>query len=277
MLRLYPRIFITALSAVIICGCASTSETIKGAGEVTAPEIAAEVSVPEIAPLKVGITPDYPPIIFKQGEKIKGVEADLAKRLAEDLGKPLEFVELTWAEQIPALLSGKTDIIMSGMSITKARGVRIRCTESYLKSGLLAAFRTEDHTRYSSIDSILTSDSTVGVVKGTTSAAFAKKNLTNAERIYELSNAHDGGFELRRNGIDLFIHDAPSVIWLVSENEADLSGLWELLNVEHLAWGITAEDPVFEANVNNILKKYKEDGTLNKILDRWLPYREALK
>ncbi len=277
MLRQFSRIMISALMAVIICGCSTTSETVKDTGEVTAPEIAAEASTPEIPPLKVGITPDYPPIIFKQGEEIKGVEADLAKRLAEELGKPLEFVELTWSEQIPALMAGKTDIIMSGMSITKARGVRIRFTESYLKSGLLAAFRTENRTQYSSIDSILTSDATIGVVKGTTSAAFAKNNFPNAERVYELLNAHDGGFELKRNGIDLFIHDAPSVIWIVSENEADLSGLWELLNVEHLAWGVAAEDPAFKTKVNNILKKYKEDGTLNEILDRWLPYHKDLK
>jgi len=53
--------------------------------------------------------------------------------------------------------------------------------------------------------------------------------------------------------------------------------VWELLNDEQLAWGITGEDPTFEMDVNNILKKYKEDGTLSAILNRWLPYQELLK
>jgi ABC-type amino acid transport substrate-binding protein len=268
MLRLRSRIIIIALAAFICCGCSTTGESIKDTTEVTATEI---------APLKVGITPDYPPIIFEQAQAVKGVEADLAKRLAEELGRPLEYVKLPWDQQIPALMSGETDIIMSGMSITKAREVRINLTEPYLKSGLLAAFRIEERAKYDSIKNILNSDSTIGVVKGTTSAAFAKIHCTNADRIIELSKARDGGIELKRNVIDLFIHDAPSIIWLVSENEADLSGLWELLNVEHLAWGVVGDNPDFETAVNNSLKKFKNDGTLDKILDQWLPYRDRLK
>jgi ABC-type amino acid transport substrate-binding protein len=55
----------------------------------------------------------------------------------------IKFVELSWDQQISALLSGKTDIIMPGMSITQARKVRIDFTDSYLKSGLVAAFCPE--------------------------------------------------------------------------------------------------------------------------------------
>ncbi|MBC2715204.1 MAG: transporter substrate-binding domain-containing protein [Desulfobacteraceae bacterium] len=268
MLRLCTRTIIIVLVTIIVYGCTTTSDSVKDSGEVTAPEI---------APLKVGITPDYPPIIFKLAKEITGVEADLAKRLAEELGRPLQFVELPWKEQIPALLIGKTDIIMSGMSITKAREVRIRFTDPYVKSGLLAAFRREDAAKYNSIDSILNSDLTIGVIKGTTGAVFAKNHCSNAGRILELSKAHDGAIDLKRGVIDLFINDAPSIIWLVSENEADLSGLWEPLNVEHLAWGITGEDQEFVMDVNDILKKWKEDGTLDKVLKRWLPYLDSLK
>jgi len=53
-----------------------------------------------------------------------------------------------WEDEIEALLNGRIDIIMSGMSITKAREVRIAFTEPYLKSGLLAAFRAEDTKKY---------------------------------------------------------------------------------------------------------------------------------
>jgi ABC-type amino acid transport substrate-binding protein len=268
MLRLSIKTMIIALVFLVFCGCATTSDSVKDSEEVTAPEI---------APLKVGITPNFPPIIFKLNNEIKGVEADLARRLAEELGRPLEFVELSWNGQIPELLAGKTDIIMSGMSVTKARKVRIRFTESYCKSGLLAAFRREDASKYNSIDSILNSNSNIGIIKGTTGAVFVKNNLSNAKRIFELSKARDGGIELKRRVIDLFIYDAPSVIWLVSENEADLSGLLELLNVEQLAWGITGEDQEFLTNVNSILKEWKEDGTLDEKLKRWLPYLDSIK
>lgn len=41
-----------------------------------------------------GDHPKFLPIIFKLNNEIKGVEAGCAKRLAEELGRPLEFVEL---------------------------------------------------------------------------------------------------------------------------------------------------------------------------------------
>src|SRR5262249_54888242 len=65
--------------------------------------------------LRVGVTPTYPPIIFKQNQQLAGVEVELARRLGARLGRPAQFVELRWDEQIPALIAGAIDIIMSGM------------------------------------------------------------------------------------------------------------------------------------------------------------------
>jgi polar amino acid transport system substrate-binding protein len=230
-------------------------------------------------PLRVGITPNYPPMIFNQGVNVVGVEADLARLLGEELNRPVQFVELEWGQQIPALLAGKTDIIMSGMSITKARQVRIYFTDYYVKSGLVAAFRAEDAQKYNSLKSILDSSVVVGVVEGTTGDAFVKRNIPNAMQIIRLTRASDGAFELKRRRIDIFIHDAPSIMWLVSENEADISALWEPMNEESLAWGVRKGDEEFRLQVNNILRRWKEDGTLNRILLKWLPpkYVERFK
>jgi ABC-type amino acid transport substrate-binding protein len=73
------------------------------------------------APLKVGITPKFPPVIFRENSRIAGVEADFARAMGEALGRPVQFVEVGWEDQIPALMEGRTDIIMSGMSVTRAR------------------------------------------------------------------------------------------------------------------------------------------------------------
>lgn len=223
-------------------------------------------------PIRVGVSTDYPPIIFKLGKKISGVEADLARRLAKELNRPLKFIELKWGRQIPTLMEGKTDIIMSGMSITRARKVRIDFTDHYLKTGLLAAVRLVEGSKYKTTVDIMKSYTTVGVVRGTTSDVFVKKNFPNVSQIIVLAEARDGAFELKRRVIDIFVHDAPSIIWLVSENEADLTAVWEPLNEEFLAWGVRRDDPEFLAQINSILKKWKKDGTLNKVLKRWLPY-----
>jgi polar amino acid transport system substrate-binding protein len=241
-----------------IVGYASTSDAVEAQGT-------------KSEPLLVGVTPNYPPIIFKQGDNVVGVEADLARLLGKELKRPINFVELRWEQQIPALLEGKIDIIMSGMSVTTARKVRINFSNHYLKSGLVAAFRIEDAKKYDSFESMTNSYSTVGVVQGTTGDAFVNRNFTKAIKISHLSKADSGAYELKRRRLDLFVHDAPSIMWIVSENEADITALWKPLNEEYFAWGIGKDKGDLLFSVNNTLNKWKEDGTLDKVLIRWLP------
>jgi len=254
MVKIFTQIFITLIIAHVLIGCATT-----------------QVSSVEEYPLRVGITPNYPPIIFKQDNTIAGVEADLANMLAKELKTRVQFIQLAWENQIPALLEGKTDIIMSGMSVTKAREIRIAFADPYLKSGLIAAMRAKDIKKYSSKEDLLKSSSTIAAVKDTTGHAFLERNFPNATRKTSFGKASDGAFELTRGSIDIFINDAPSIIWLVSENEADLAGFWEPLDEEYLAWGVRKDDEAFLMQLNSILRKWKQDGTLDSILHRWLP------
>jgi ABC-type amino acid transport substrate-binding protein len=231
--------------------------------------------VPTGSELRVGVTTSYPPIIFRAGGptmgQVTGVEAELAYRLGEALGRPVRFVEVRWEEQIPMLLAGRTDIIMSGMSITSARQVRIAFTEPYLETGLAVAMRTEDTARYASKEQILTRSATVGVIEGTTADVFAQRSLPNARRV-TFARASDGALALKQRTIDLFLHDAPSIMWLVSENEAALAGSFDLLTKEQLAWGIRRDDGLLN-RANAALAQWKNDGTLEAVLQKWLPYR----
>ena len=90
--RLVLIFFIVGVS--LITGCVSTGQ--KAAESV--------VIAPDKNILRVGVTPNAPPLIFKQGNKIVGLEADFARELAKYLDKSLRFVELEWQDQIPALL-----------------------------------------------------------------------------------------------------------------------------------------------------------------------------
>jgi len=258
LFTLCKRIVILFLIPFILGSCATTQDSSK------VEEIKADF-------LRVGVTPNYPPIIFRRNKQIVGVEADLARRLGKELNRPVQFIELSWDEQIPALLSGRTDIIMSGMSMTQARRVRINFTDYYIKSGLMAMIRLEDASRFTSAESILQTSSNIGVVAGTTSDVFVRMNFPNVLRIVPLTQAGDAPPLLKNRSIDVFVHDAPSIMWLASEYEADLLGIWEAFNEEYLAWGVRRDDRDFLTHVNSILGKWKEDGTLNEILFKWLP------
>jgi polar amino acid transport system substrate-binding protein len=222
--------------------------------------------------LRVGVTPNYPPIIFKMNGQITGLEADLARRLAQELGRPFEFVEISWDKEIPALLERKTDIIMSGMTITQARQVRITFSQPYLTSGLMIAFAAENASKYSSLKNIIESFPDVGFVAGTTGEVYARNTFREGNRMVPVKSASEGALALKNRRIDIFVYDAPAVAWIVSENEADLKLLPELLNIEYLGWGLRQDDKELLGKVNEVLGRWKADGTLKEMILKWLPY-----
>ncbi|WP_205619503.1 transporter substrate-binding domain-containing protein [Ferrimonas senticii] len=93
--------------------------------------------------LKVGLSTFVPwAMRDKQGQLI-GFEVDVARRLATDSGWQVEFVPTAWDGIIPALLAGKFDVIIGGMTITPERSKSVLFSAPYSHSGnLLLASKT---------------------------------------------------------------------------------------------------------------------------------------
>lgn len=220
--------------------------------------------------LRVGVTANYAPMIFKQGNDIVGAEVDLARRLGAELGKTVQLVNMKWEGLIPALLGGRVDIVMSGMTITKARQVRAQFSDPYMRSGLFALMRRSDQSRYDTREKVIGTAATVGVLPDTTGDVFVQKRFARANR-WILASTDDAVFQLKRGTVDLFVYDAAGVMWLVSENEADLAALKQPLDQEYLGWALRRADTELREAVNRALSGWRRDGTLEGILKRWLP------
>ncbi len=255
-------ITITVLAmAFSLSGCATTGD------DKTLPQ----PIIQKVQALRVGINPTAPPLIFKQGTRTVGLEADLARALAQEMGKSVRFIELGRNDLIPALLENRIDIIMSGMTITKAREVRIAFTDPYLKAGQMALVLRENYYRYPSLSSIKMSSSRVGIEKGTTGKFFVHQEFLLARKI-SFSTPEEGVQSLVEGRIDLFVHDAPVIWWMASEREADgLTPLSFLLTQEKLAWGIRKDNRELLKLVNLFLKTWKNDGKLDKTIEYWMP------
>ena len=254
-------IAVPAMLAMMMAGCAATESGQKGPAVKKSPA----------KPLRVGITPDSPPIIFTRNDKAAGVEADFAQGIANKLDRPIRFVPLKWEGQIPALLDEKIDVIMSGMSVTRARRLRIDFTTPYLTNGLMTLMRCDDAERYDSPEKIYATRGTIGVQVGTTADVFVRRKCPWAT-IATYVTTDDAVRALKTRKIDLFIGDGHTIAWLVSENEADLSGLFVPLTEEYLAWGVRRGDEKLLKSLNGILEEWEKDGTLRRILTKWLPY-----
>ena len=174
---------------------------------------ATPVAAPPARPLRVGITPDSAPYVFQppgQYDRYAGMEVDFARGLASALGRPLVFVPVPWDEQIPTLLAGRTDVVMSGMSITSARASRVGFGDSYLKTSLQAVVRRDDATRWPTPQALLQSSPRIGVKAGTTGEALVRERRPD-EDIVVYRRSSDAITELLNFRIDVYVSDAPVI------------------------------------------------------------------
>lgn len=225
----------------------------------------------ENALLRVGISPDAPPLIFKQNGRIQGLEAEFARQLAAYLGRTLQFVELRWQQQIPALLQNKTDIIMSGMTITRTRMEQIAFSEPYFQSGQMALIRFENAQRYQLGIMSIEKSSSIGVIKETTGQYFAEKRFPKVRQTAYLSPA-DAAAALMDNRIEVFIHDAPIILNLAAQyRSAGLMAVNATLTQEFLGWGIRKEDRTLIGSANRFLQMLIDENRLYPMVKRWIP------
>ncbi len=130
--------------------------------------------------LRVGFSTFVPwAMKSKQGDFI-GFEIDVARRLAEDMGVEVEFVPTKWSGIIPALLTGKFDIIIGGMGITPERNLKVNFTRPYEHSGMSLLAHSKRAGARSSLEQFDTPGTVVVARIGTTAAMAAEKYLPKA-------------------------------------------------------------------------------------------------
>ncbi len=222
-------------------------------------------------PLRVGMSADYPPLEFKQDGEYFGIEVDNAKAVGKILSRPVQIVELPFDQLVPALQDGKVDVLMSGLSMTAARSQQVAFVDPYLKVGQMAIIHRDKVGRFSQPWAIYREGVRVGVEPGTTGDAFAKRSLPDAEIKY-YDNAEAAFAALRSDQIDMYVHDAPTSWQLAnSKQDDDLISLYKPLTEEALAWAVKKDNASLLNELNRALGMMRNNGTLNYILNRWIP------
>jgi ABC-type amino acid transport substrate-binding protein len=129
--------------------------------------------------------------------------------------------------------------------------------------------RRSEIDKYQPREKLLQSNNRVGYRIDTTAEKFVSESLRFATRS-GYRNVADAALELRQQRIDIFVSDAPIIAWLVAANAADLAALWPPLTRDQLAWAVRPEDEELRLAVNDVIARWKRDGTLRAILNRWL-------
>lgn len=95
-------------------------------------------------PLRFGVCPISIPFAYVDGQgRVIGMEIELARMIADRIGRTLEVAELPFHKLVPALLEGQVDVIGSAFSITRERAEVVRFSKSFFRGGVAALVRAD--------------------------------------------------------------------------------------------------------------------------------------
>jgi len=132
--------------------------------------------------LKVGMSTFVPWAMKDKTGKLIGFEIDVANRLAADIGVKIEFVPTKWAGIIPALLTGKFDVIIGGMSIRPDRNLKVNFSIPYDYAGQSLAANKKLAAGFSSLEDFNRADVVIAARLGSTAADAANKFMPKAQK-----------------------------------------------------------------------------------------------
>lgn len=225
--------------------------------------------------LRVGFSTFVPWAMKSKTGEFVGFEIDVARRLAEDMGVDVEFVPTKWSGIIPALLTGKFDIIIGGMGITPERNLKVNFTRPYEFSGMSILVNKKRMPGKSDLEEFNSPDATVVARLGTTAAAAAKKHLPRAElRLFD--DEGQALQEVLNNRADALVSSQPfpefQVLRYPVKLYLPLAG--ETFTREPIGFAIRKGDPDFLNFLNNWILVRESDGWLKERYRYWFTTRD---
>ena len=182
---------------------------------------------------------------------------------------------MAFVDLIPALIAGRIDVIMSGMSVTPRRRALVRFSEPYLRVGQMALIRSAELSARAERGLIDSPATRIGFRPGTTGEEYLRSVIRQAQ-LAPLGSIEEGVQALREKRIDYLVHDAPTIWRIVGgflSSETELIGLYRPLTDEQLAWGVRKDDAALAKQLDAALAQWRTDGRLDLVLDSWIRVR----
>lgn len=219
--------------------------------------------------LLVGMQPGYAPFQMKATDGgVKGFDVDCAVMVAHDLKVGLKIVPLGWQELVPALLEGKVDVLMSGITVTPDRNLEVVFTEPILRTGRMFLVNRKDSDRFGRLSDLNSAGVFVAVKKGG-EGAMDLKTLLPLAAIREFPDAKTALQEVLQGRANAYLDDEFTVREACAKHPDRLIGRFRPLTFEPVAWAIKPGDGHWLNWLNNVIRQAKEDGRVDAAEKKW--------
>ena len=221
--------------------------------------------------LRVGFEAGYMPFEMtnKKGGFV-GFDIDMAKEMAKAMGVKFVPVNTAWDGIIPSLITDKFDIIMSGMTVTQERNLKINFANPYIIVGQSILINKKHKGKINSYKDLNNSKYIVTSKLGTTGEQAVKRLIPKCT-YKSFETEPEAALEVVNGKADAFVYDLPyCVVFMAQQGAGKLVFLDKPFTFEPLAWGVRKGDPDFLNWLNNFYNQIKNDGRYDRIYNKWI-------
>lgn len=206
---------------------------------------------------------EFPPYEYHENDTIVGIDADIARAVAEQMGVELEIQDMAFDSLIPAIQSGKADFAAAGMTVDEDRLKNVDFTDTYAQAAQVIIVKKD--SPIASPDEL--TGKKIGVQTGTTGDIYAS-DIENAE-VQRFNKGMEAVMALNQGKIDAVVIDREPAKVFVKENEG-LKILDEAFTEEEYAIAVKKGNTELLEKMNAAIKELKESGELQKIVDKYI-------
>lgn len=219
--------------------------------------------------LVLGTSGTYPPLTFRAKDgTVKGLDIDLGKAVATVMGVKLRVVRLPFDKLIPSLEQGRIDMIISCMTITPQRNLRVAFAGPYFVSGQSVLTSREKAASITSPADINRPDFIIAVPRGTTSEMIVTRMLPRAKTVIAGSADEALGMVLQ-GSVTGMLADYPTCAVAALRHKDKGLGITVPFGYEPLGIAVRGNDPLMVNMLQNFLELIRKGGELDIMAKRW--------
>ena len=221
----------------------------------------------ESGKLIMATSADFPPYEYYDGDQVVGIDAEIAKAVADKLGLELVIEDTKFDSIIVGVQSGKYDIGCAGMTVTEERLQSVNFTSTYA-TGIQSVIVPEG-SEITDVDTLLDGDYIVGVQIGTTGDIYMTDDV-GEDRIDRYQKGTDAIIALTSGKVDAVVIDNEPAKAFVAANEG-LVILDTAYAEEDYAMCLSKDNEDLLNAINGALDELEKDGTLDAIVAKYIP------
>lgn len=235
-----------------------------------------DIKLPKVGEvIKIGTSATREPFCFvDENQKVTGHDGEFALRIAAELKRPIQFVDMKFSALIPALQSGKIDMIVAGMTATEERAKSVNFTSSYFQNSQVMIVKKANYeTNIKSTEALIKSvddlkDKRIGVLLGSVHDTYALKNFPNAN-VSQYKNPSELILAVKSGKVNAAIYTSETLFEIL-RSEKELQIIGDTLFTIPIAMGFNQKNDELREKFNVFLKEVRKNGIFDDMVSRWI-------